>query len=99
MDFVNKMTGSSGSSNEGQQNTQSGGGFMNKMNEGMGGGQAGERNEDLLDKGVDFVQERMGGGPQNNESAMEQAKDERISDGIRSGYKNITGSDIPIQDK
>ena len=31
--------------------------------------------------GVDFVQERVfGQGPQNNESALEQAKDEQISD-------------------
>ncbi|TRM70225.1 hypothetical protein BD626DRAFT_476688 [Schizophyllum amplum] len=49
--------------------------------------------------GVDFAQERMGQGSQNNESAVEQAKDEKISDGIRSGYKGATGKDIPIQDK
>lgn len=31
--------------------------------------------------GIDFVQEKfMGQGPQNNESAVEQAKDEQISD-------------------
>ena len=31
--------------------------------------------------GVDFVQERfLGQGPQDNESAIEQAKDEQISD-------------------
>jgi len=31
--------------------------------------------------GIDFVQEKfMGAGPQNNESAVEQAKDEQISD-------------------
>ena len=34
--------------------------------------------------GVDFVQERfMGQGKQDNESAVEQAKDEQISDFIR----------------
>lgn len=50
--------------------------------------------------GVDFVQERfMGGGAQDNESAIEQAKDEQISDYIRSTYKSTTGSDIPIKDK
>lgn len=48
---------------------------------------------------VDYAQERMGGGPQTNESSMEQAKDERISDAIRSGYKNATGKDVPIADK
>lgn len=50
--------------------------------------------------GVDFVQERfMGAGPQSNESAVEQAKDEQISDAIRRGYKSATGSDFPIKDK
>jgi hypothetical protein len=49
--------------------------------------------------GVDYVQERMGGGDQSNESAAEQAKDEAISDTIRSQYKSATGSDVPIQDK
>jgi hypothetical protein len=33
------------------------------------------------------------------QSAAEQFKDEQISDGIRSAYKSVTGSDIPIQDK
>ena len=34
--------------------------------------------------GVDFVQEKfLGQGPQDNESAVEQAKDEQISDFIR----------------
>ena len=41
----------------------------------------------------------LGQGPQDNESAIEQAKDEQISDYIRSGYKSATGSDIPIKDK
>ena len=51
-------------------------------------------------KGVDFVQEKfLGQGAQDNESALEQAKDEQISDYIRSGYKSTTGSDIPIKDK
>jgi hypothetical protein len=36
---------------------------------------------------------------QSNESAVEQAKDEQISDGIRRGYKNVTGSDFPVADK
>ncbi|TFK44116.1 glycoside hydrolase family 2 protein [Crucibulum laeve] len=81
------------------QENSSGGGLMGKVNSAFGGGQQGEQNEDMLDKGVDMAQERMGGGPQNNESAVEQAKDEKISDGIRSGYKSVTGSDIPIADK
>jgi hypothetical protein len=33
------------------------------------------------------------------QSALEQAKDEQISDYIRSTYKSSTGSDIPIKDK
>lgn len=50
--------------------------------------------------GIDFVQEKfMGQGPQDNESAVEQAKDEQISDFIRGKYKTVAGSDIPIEDK
>ena len=41
----------------------------------------------------------MGAGAQDNESAVEQAKDEQISDYIRKGYKSATGSDVPIEDK
>lgn len=49
---------------------------------------------------VDFVQEKfLGQGQQSNESALEQAKDEQISDFIRSKYKDTTGSDFPIADK
>jgi len=33
----------------------------------------------------------MGQGPQDNESAVEQAKDEQISDFIRSKYKSTSG--------
>jgi hypothetical protein len=55
---------------------------------------------DYLDKGVDWVQEHvLGEGPQDNESALEQAKDEQISDFIRSQYKTATGKDFPIADK
>ena len=41
----------------------------------------------------------MGAGDQSNESAIEQAKDEQISDFIRSKYKSTTGSDFPTKDK
>lgn len=41
----------------------------------------------------------MGQGAQNDESAVEQAKDEQISDFIRGQYKSATGSEIPIKDK
>lgn len=35
----------------------------------------------------------------NIQSAVEQAKDEQISDFIRGQYKGVTGKDVPIQDK
>ena len=41
----------------------------------------------------------FGQGDQSNESAVEQAKDEQISDAIRKQYKSTTGSDFPIKDK
>jgi hypothetical protein len=41
----------------------------------------------------------LGQGPQDNESAIEQAKDEQISDFIRGQYKSNTGKDFPIKDK
>ncbi len=41
----------------------------------------------------------MGQGPQDNESAVEQVKDEQISDFIRATSKSATGSDISIKDK
>ncbi|KAF8866208.1 hypothetical protein BDZ45DRAFT_710831 [Acephala macrosclerotiorum] len=83
---------------------QSGGGLFDnlgdKFNSAAGGGRESEKNEDMLDKGIDFVQEKfMGQGPQDNESAVEQAKDEQISDFIRRQYKGVTGNDIPIKDK
>ncbi|KAJ4333380.1 hypothetical protein N0V87_007671 [Didymella glomerata] len=93
-----QSTGSSGS----QQQSSGGflGGIGDKLNSAAGGGRESEKNEDYLDKGVDFVQEKfMGQGPQDNESAVEQAKDEQISDFIRGQYKSTTGSDIPIKDK
>lgn len=47
-----------------------------------------------------MVQEKfLGQGAQNNESAVEQAKDEQISDFIRGQYKSATGGDMPIKDK
>jgi len=76
------------------------GGLGDKFNSAAGGGRESEKNEDYLDKGVDFVQERfLGQGKQDNESAVEQAKDEQISDFIRDKYKSATGKDIPIKDK
>lgn len=53
-----------------------------------------------MNTGIDLVQEHvLKQGPQDNESAIEQAKDEQISDFIRGQYKSATGSEIPIKDK
>ena len=50
--------------------------------------------------GIDAVQQYgLKQGPQDNESAVEQAKDEQISDYIRKQYKSTVGSDFPIKDK
>ncbi|PNS19022.1 hypothetical protein CAC42_6117 [Sphaceloma murrayae] len=112
MDFVKNLAGGS-NGQQGQQSQpqqsgsgeqKEGGGFLggigDKLNSAAGGGRESEKNEDYLDKGVDFVQEKfMGQGAQDNESAVEQAKDEQISDFIRGQYKSKTGSDVPIQDK
>ncbi|RMZ82026.1 hypothetical protein DV737_g2295, partial [Chaetothyriales sp. CBS 132003] len=88
---------------QGQQGKEGGNilsGLGDKLNSAAGGGKESEKNEDLLDKGVDLVQEHvLHQGKQDNESAIEQAKDEQISDFIRDKYKSVTGSDIPIQDK
>jgi hypothetical protein len=88
----------------GGQSSSGGGGFLggigDKFNSAAGGGQASEKNEDYLDKGIDFVQEKfMGQGAQNNESAVEQAKDEQISDFIRGQYKSNTGKEFFVKDK
>ncbi|KAL8672973.1 MAG: hypothetical protein Q9168_002606 [Polycauliona sp. 1 TL-2023] len=96
MDSLKNMIGGGGSENkpaEGQAQGQtgeqasSGGGFMDKMNSMAGGGKESEAKEDYLDKGgssIDMFQEKvMGQGPQDNESAIEQAKDEQMSDFIR----------------
>ncbi|KAI0449745.1 hypothetical protein F5B21DRAFT_508892 [Xylaria acuta] len=105
MDFINKVAGGDSNaedktSNPQKQQEESSGGFMNKLNSMAGGGKESEKDEDALDKGVDWVQERvLGQGDQSNESAVEQAKDEQISDFIRDQYKKTAGSDIPIKDK
>jgi len=106
MDFVNKLAGQSntqGSTNQAttdQATTGQSGGFMDKLHGMAGGGPNSEKNEDALDKGVDFVQERvLGQGAQNNENAVEQQKDEFISDQIRNQYKNATGKEFPVADK
>ncbi|KAI2778035.1 hypothetical protein F4815DRAFT_479414 [Daldinia loculata] len=103
MDFINKITGSKDEKDEntpedGQQKSNTG--IMDKLNSMAGGGKDSEKSEDALDKGIDWVQEHvLGQGDQSSESAVEQAKDEQISDYIRDQYKKTTGSDIPVKDK
>ncbi|KAI1102531.1 hypothetical protein F4804DRAFT_263066 [Jackrogersella minutella] len=104
MDFVNKLTNGSkseqGSKPQGNEQQKSNEGIAGKLNAMAGGGKESEKNEDALDKGVDWVQEHvLGQGDQSNESAVEQAKDEQISDFIRDKYKKATGSDFPVKDK
>ncbi|KAL8718590.1 MAG: hypothetical protein Q9225_004292 [Loekoesia sp. 1 TL-2023] len=104
MDALKNAVGMGGGENkqEGQTGEQgsSGGGFMDKVNSMAGGGKESEKKEDYLDKGIDMVQEKvLGQGPQDNESAIEQAKDEQMSDFIRGKYKSTTGSDFPVADK
>ncbi|KAJ8121393.1 hypothetical protein O1611_g10115 [Lasiodiplodia mahajangana] len=106
MDFVNKIVGDNKSKDEDKTSQDQGrqegklGGFMDKLNSVAGGGKESEKNEDALDKGVDWVQEHvLGQGDQSNESAAEQAKDEKISDFIREQYKKSTGTDFPVKDK
>ncbi|GAB7359244.1 hypothetical protein MBLNU230_g5901t1 [Neophaeotheca triangularis] len=93
MNFVNKMTGGTDTSNDSNEPGKNApepkspsndngsflGGIGDKLNSAAGGGKASEKNEDYLDKGIDFVQDKvLGQGPQDNESALEQAKDEQI---------------------
>ncbi|KAK2628850.1 hypothetical protein QTJ16_001953 [Diplocarpon rosae] len=99
-----QQSSSSAQNQQSSGSNQEGGGFLsglgNKLNSAAGGGKESEKNEDYLDKGVDFVQEKfLGQGAQDNESAVEQAKDEQISDFIRGQYKSATGKDVPIKDK
>lgn len=82
MDFVKNAMGGNGGENQqsgsGQQPGSGGflGGLGDKLNGAAGGGRESEKNEDYLDKGIDMVQEKvLGQGPQDNESAVEQAKD------------------------
>jgi hypothetical protein len=85
-------------------NSTAGGGKESEKNEDMldKGCISAVHSYSLVDNysGIDFVQEKfLGQGPQDNESAVEQAKDEQISDFIRGKYKDTTGDEIPIKDK
>ncbi|KAJ8495484.1 hypothetical protein ONZ45_g12836 [Pleurotus djamor] len=95
MDFIKKFTENSGSSDGQKKEDGDGVNVMGLLNNVMGGGKKGENKE-----AVDYVQEHVfKQGDQSNESAVEQAKDEAISDAIRDQYKKMTGKDFPIADK
>ncbi|KAL2164770.1 hypothetical protein VTH06DRAFT_65 [Thermothelomyces fergusii] len=113
MDFINKLSNQAGGNQDnkpqgqedpGQHQTQQSGsgsgGFLDKLHGMAGGGAEGEKREDALDKGVDWVQENiLKQGPQDNESAIEQAKDRMIAQQIRGQYRKATGKDFPIKEK
>ncbi|KAF9460992.1 hypothetical protein BDZ94DRAFT_1264640 [Collybia nuda] len=100
MDFLKNLAHEGNQKKDQEGHSAEGGGIMGKLNSALGGGQSGEKKEDALDKAVDLFQEHvLKAGPQNNESALEQAKDEQISDAIRSGFKSVTGRDFPVADK
>ncbi|SPO20215.1 uncharacterized protein UTRI_00608 [Ustilago trichophora] len=54
--------------------------------------QNGAPQQDALDKGVAWAEKKAG----HEQSA---GTTEKISDGIRSGFKKLTGKDVPIKDK
>ncbi|WWD09451.1 hypothetical protein V865_007575 [Kwoniella europaea PYCC6329] len=56
------------------------------------GGTAATGQQDFLDKGVDYGLKQTGHG-------QSASTTEKISDGVRSGFKKLTGKDVPIQDK
>ncbi|KAJ3505228.1 hypothetical protein NLJ89_g7530 [Agrocybe chaxingu] len=103
MDFIknaakelteNKQEGSTNNNNEGGNSVQNN--LIGTLNNALGGGAKGEKKEDVLDKAVDAFQEHvLKAGAQNNESAVEQAKDEQIANAIRTGFKSATGKDFP----
>lgn len=71
-----------------------------KVNAMAGGGVTSEANEDKLDKTIDFIQEHvLHQGDQSDESALEQMKDEQISDAIRLAWRETTGHELPVKDK
>ncbi|PWN33840.1 uncharacterized protein FA14DRAFT_161497 [Meira miltonrushii] len=48
--------------------------------------------QDALDKGISAALDKSGHHQQNSTV-------EKISDGVRSAFKKVTGSDVPIADK
>ncbi|KAL5521213.1 hypothetical protein ACEPAG_9136 [Sanghuangporus baumii] len=69
--------------------------MSNTQNTGMTGSNANNAsggNGDMLDKGVDFAESKAG-------HEQSHSTTEKISDGMRTGFKKISGKDVPIQDK
>ncbi|KAJ9124684.1 hypothetical protein QFC24_003051 [Naganishia onofrii] len=58
----------------------------------MGGAAPAAGNQDMLDKGVAAGTKHFG-------HATNASTTEKISDGIRTGFKKMTGKDVPIADK
>ncbi|PSR84104.1 hypothetical protein PHLCEN_2v5532 [Hermanssonia centrifuga] len=100
MNVLNGMRGGvkralSGTPKKNEQKQVERGWLMEKLNEMAGGGAKSEENE-----AVDFIQEHMlRQGDQSNESALEQMKDEQISDAIRLAYRQVIGHELPVKDK
>lgn len=80
----NSQINSQGGNNNQQQQQQQG----NNANANAASGQ-----QDALDKAVQFGEERFIGHD------LATSTTEAISDNIRSGFKAVTGHDIPIADK
>ncbi|KAJ7736689.1 hypothetical protein B0H16DRAFT_1573545 [Mycena metata] len=91
------MTGQSGGFDQGGMTGQSGG--MSGQSGGMtgqSGGMTGQQNtnsgggEDYLDKALDFGEKKFGGGRE-----VGRGTNEKITDGLRSGFEKLTGKDVP----
>lgn len=49
--------------------------------------------QDYLDKAIQFGEQRALG------HQLDKSTTEKISDGVRSGFKSLTGKDLPVPDK
>ncbi|RXW22227.1 hypothetical protein EST38_g3644 [Candolleomyces aberdarensis] len=66
-----------------------------KTNTTAQGSSSSGKKEDSLDKGIDLFQEHvLKQGSQKNESAAQQATDDKIKSGIKSLFKMATGKDM-----
>lgn len=55
-------------------------------------GQTGASNGDALDKGISSILGKSG-------HAQSGSTTEKISDGVRTGFKKLTGKDVPVKDQ